>query len=200
VFRFAILAGLFVAVIAASSRLWLPWIGQWLVMSPNAHRADAIAVFGGDYNRTEEAARLYRQGMAPQVWHTGWGNTNLPSEGVIAEANQDLVQTIPAQALHLVNTDSTWQDAQAIANLARDHQVDSILVVTHDFHSRRALCSLHHHLDTTNNITIYYTPANSSPDKLDTWWQQKGSRRQIYNEYLKLGYYMLHYGVTPLGC
>jgi uncharacterized SAM-binding protein YcdF (DUF218 family) len=169
-------------------------------MSPNIHRADAIAVFGGSHERTLTAAQLYQQGMAPQVWHTGWNNDNLPQGGVTAEANQVLLETVPEHALYLVETSSTWEDAQTIARLAQEHNARSILVVTSSFHSRRALCSLHHHLGNNQHIVVYYSPVlpsiGNDESRIDTWWQQKGSRRMVYSEYRKLGYYLLNYRMT----
>jgi uncharacterized SAM-binding protein YcdF (DUF218 family) len=173
-------------------------------MPSSVHRADAIAVFGGDYERTLAAARLYQQNMAPQVWHTGWEHDNLPRDGVIAEANQTLLDTVPEHALYLVETSSTWEDAQVIARLAEEHNTRSILVVTSSFHSRRALCSLYHHLGNNQHIVVYYSPVLPSrgggESIIASWWQHTDSKRMVRSEYRKLGYYLLHYGVIPWGC
>jgi uncharacterized SAM-binding protein YcdF (DUF218 family) len=201
-FNMVILAGFLVALAGLSARWWLPWIGRWLVMPPNIHQADAIAVFGGNHARTEEAARLYRQGMAPQVWHTGWNSDKLPTDGIIAETNQEFLDTVPEHALHFMNTENTWQDAQAIARFAQKHNVHSVLVITDQQHSRRALCSLHQHLGSTSDITVYYQPVPVEANKSarEPWWQQRGSRHIVFSEYRKLGYYLLHYGLIPWGC
>jgi hypothetical protein len=188
--------------------MWLPWIGQWLMIPPNVHQADAIAVFGGEHERTQLASRLYRQGMAPQVWHTGWRSESarFPRRGIIAAANQELLDTVPEHALYLLDTENTWEDAQAIANLAREHNVRSILVVTNWFHSRRALCSLRYHMHHTDDITIYYSPVlieereRERERNIDAWWRQERIRRIVYSEYRKLAYYLLNYGVIPWGC
>jgi uncharacterized SAM-binding protein YcdF (DUF218 family) len=191
-------------IIGVGTPLWLPWIGQWLAMPPTIHRADVIAVFGGGHERTLTAAWLYQQGTAPQVWHTGWKHDNLLREGVTAEANQTLLDTVPAHALYLAETSSTWEDAQTIARLAQEHNARSILVVTSSFHSRRALCSLHHHLGNNQHVVVYYSPVLPSvggdEGSIAGWWQQEDSRRMVYSEYRKLGYYLLHYGVIPWGC
>lgn len=43
--------------------------GEWLIVQDELQKADAIVVFGGGLPfRSYEAARLYREGWAPQVW------------------------------------------------------------------------------------------------------------------------------------
>jgi uncharacterized SAM-binding protein YcdF (DUF218 family) len=185
-----------------SSHLWLPWIGQWLIIQPDIHQADAIAVFGGGHRRTKEATRLYRQGLATQVWHTGWKDVDTPTDRTTAAAYEELQNTVSDDLLQVEYTNSTWEDAQVIARLAKEHNVRSILIITDSFHSRRALCSLRRSLYYNDDIIIYYSPVPLEEHEMvvGTWWEQEYSRSLLYSEYSKLGYYMLRYGVIPLGC
>lgn len=202
-FRLLILAGLLLLLLRISASLWLPFISRGLVIPGNEHEADAIAVFGGNQARTKRALKLYRQGMAPQIWQTGWQYAD-DSSNDAATAYQELQKTVSEDARHIVSTTSTWEDAQVIARLAREHNIQRMLVVTDQLHSRRALCSLRHHLDDTSDIAISYSPVlvktSDNERALDTWWQNPRIRRQVLNEYLKLGYYLLRYGVVPWGC
>jgi uncharacterized SAM-binding protein YcdF (DUF218 family) len=201
-----LLTGVLLLLALATASIWLPWIGQWLVLPHSEQRADAIAVFGGGSDRTCLASRLYRQGMAPQVWHTGWRHDDQWLEHVIngEYPHRQFLDTVPEHARQLRETTSTWEDAQEIAQLASDQQPRSLLVITDWFHSRRALCTLRHRLHGSDAIAIYYVPVPLPEDDPTgtpaTWWQHETRRAQVLSEYLKLGYYLLRYGVVPVGC
>src|SRR5687768_17142887 len=68
-------------VILLSTDIWLPLIGGWLDMPSEIHGAQAIIVNGGNPARTLYAAELYRRGLAPELWHTGYarGRTRITS-------------------------------------------------------------------------------------------------------------------------
>lgn len=186
-----------------TASVWLAALGSWLALAPNIRPADAIAVYGGNFERTLVAARLYREDWAPQVWHTGWDpSAPLPNSTKIRDARQELLATVPQEARTLVATESTWEDAAQIARLTQERNIQSILVITDWFHSRRALCSLQAHLGEEADITVFYMPVPVQPGGRTptTWWHEDEGREIIIDEYLKIGYYALYYGVWPWGC
>src|SRR5688500_15321658 len=63
-----------VLVILLSASVWLPAIGRWLDMpaAMELRPVDAIIVNGGSLVRTLYGAELYRHGLAPELWHTGY--------------------------------------------------------------------------------------------------------------------------------
>lgn len=62
---------LVVAVLALGATLVFRGIGQWLVVQDPLESADAIAVFSGSMPyRAIEAAQIFKQGLAPEVWLT----------------------------------------------------------------------------------------------------------------------------------
>lgn len=186
------------SVVAA--RLGLPWIGHWLAQPPRVDRADAIVVLGGDSRRTLHGITLYRQGLAPEIWHTG----DCLCSGETASSAQSAAQLstergVPVEAIHLLATESTWEDGQEIARLARERQVQSILVVADWTHSRRALCVIQQQLADSGK-TVYYSP---SPDSLygpGNWWQYRQGWEAVLTELAKIGVYWIRDGVAPWRC
>jgi uncharacterized SAM-binding protein YcdF (DUF218 family) len=198
-FKIALLIGLLVGIFALfAESLWLPALGHWLAMPTNPGEADVIAVFGGGHERTLLATELYRQNMAPVIWHTGWSGIFTTTKGDIVETNKEFLNTVPENTRVLLSTNSTWEDAQAIASLAQENEVQSVLIVTDWAHSRRALCSLRRAMG-NSAVTVYYTqvPIDEGAQTPDDWWQNRNARVHITDELTKLGYYMLLYQVNP---
>lgn len=190
---------LIIVVLLATAQLWLPAIGYWLARPADVHLADAVVVFdGGNPERLQQAVILYQQGFAPELWHTGdvvWPDEPI-SDAQVA-ARRAIAQGVPAEAIHLLPTTSTWEDGQQVAALARQRHSTRILLVTDWWHSHRAVCSLRQQLD--SNVTIYFSPARSSFSP-KTWWHSATGREAVIGEVLASGYYWLRYGMVPWGC
>src|SRR5882757_3164959 len=69
---------IFLVVVLIGSMLTyfsLPLVGRWLVREDSIQKADAIAVLTGSLpSRALEAAQLYRDGYAKEIWLTHPGN------------------------------------------------------------------------------------------------------------------------------
>lgn len=178
----------------------LSWIGHWLAQPPCADRADAIVVLSGSRQRILRGISLYEQGLAPELWHTG--NVIYPwrtkSKAQFA-AEFAIERGVPAEAIHLLATTSTWEDGQEIAALAKERHMQSVLVVTDWSHSRRALCVIKQQL-ADSGIAIYYAPPTDSPYGPENWWQHKAGRVVVLRELIKIGFYWMRYGVAPWSC
>jgi uncharacterized SAM-binding protein YcdF (DUF218 family) len=175
-------------------------IGHWLAQPPRVNPADAIVVLGASNSRTLHSITLYRQGLAPEIWHTG---DCLCSGETISSAQSaaqfSIERGVPAEAIRLLATDSTWEDGQEIVALAKERQVQSILVVTDWTHSRRALCTIKKHL-AGSGIAIYYAPLTDSFYGPENWWQHRHGRVVVFKELAKIGPYWVRYGVAPWRC
>src|SRR5215471_8501385 len=85
-------------------------VGRWLVVEDPLAKARAIAVLSGRMPvRAIEAAKLYRQGYAPEVWltHTSEPGESLKAMGIPFEGGEELYSTrvlihegVPAGAIH----------------------------------------------------------------------------------------------------
>lgn len=184
-----------------TAECWLPGIGQWLSPAPQVRRVDAIVVLGGGYpRRILHGVALYQQGLAPELWHTG--NITLPGTTTShAQAAARLAQArgVPPEAIHLLTTTSTWEDGREIAALARQKNVQNILIVTDWWHSRRALCAVQQHI-AGSGINLYVDPPRDPSSTPETWWQHEAGRRAVFSEMAKLGYYWGRYGMVPWRC
>jgi uncharacterized SAM-binding protein YcdF (DUF218 family) len=176
-----------------TATLWLPMVGSWLAQPSHVGRADAIVVLGGGSLRTLLGITLYKQKVAPELWNTG----DVP--GSASPAELIIQQGVPAEVTHILPSTSTWEDAQAIADLARRRKVQSIVVVTDWYHSRRALCSIRHHL-AGSGIKISYDFPPSESYRPDNWWQSQSGRNQVLSELGKIMSYWLRYGLNPWRC
>jgi uncharacterized SAM-binding protein YcdF (DUF218 family) len=160
------------------------------------NKADVIVVLGGGPGRIQQAIALYQEKLANELWHTGdvlsFGENT--SYARIA-AQLAVEQGVPSDAIHLLATTSTWEDGQAIAALAEERQVRSILVVTDWTHSRRALSVVRAHL-AESEINVYYVPSTNSLYDPDNWWRHKLGRTEVLSELVKIGVYWWRYGVV----
>ncbi len=198
------LAGLLFLIATLSlvgARLWLSGIGHWLAQLPQVNQADVIVVLGGGGpGRTLRSITLYKQGLAPEIWHTG--DCQCSGEAISSAqsaARFSIERGIPAEAIHLLATASTWEDGQKIATLAKERQAQSILVVTDWSHSRRALCVIRRQL-AGSGIDIYYAPSANPPYGPEDWWRSKYGRVVVFRELVKIGFYWARYGMVPWRC
>lgn len=181
-------------LLSVTAVLWLPGIGHWLAQPPYVERVDAIVVLGGSSGRLLQGIRLYRQELAPELWHTG--NVTKLTQSAVPLA---IRQGVPTESIHLLPSTSTWEDGQAIVTLAKQEKVRSILVVTDWYHSRRALCVIQQQL-AGSQIRVYYDPPPAPSYGPDDWWQYKQGWCTVFRELAKISSYWWQYGVVPWHC
>ena len=190
----------FIGLILAYS-LWLPLVGSGLTSPSDPLSADAIVVLGGGSERLKTAVSLYEQGKAPEIWYTG----NYTPVGQLYPIEAQLARQaaidmgVPADAIHLLPTTSTWEDGQQIAAYARQRGVKSILLVTSWYHGRRGVCVVRHHLAGTG-IQLSFQAASNATFGPDNWWRNEEGLIAVVNEYIKFAFYWVHYGLAPWQC
>jgi uncharacterized SAM-binding protein YcdF (DUF218 family) len=184
---------------------WLPAIGSWLHQSSQPAPAEVIVVLAGDRERIVEGIALYKQGLADEIWYTGnvtFTTAPIPNESQVAR-QYAIDQGVPAEAITLLPSTSTWEDALAIRAQMDEQGVQHILLVTSWYHSRRSLCIMRHHLeleDGTHQLSWYSAPTDSYHYGPSNWWQHEHGLVQVQNEFIKFGFYWLTYGLCPLQC
>jgi uncharacterized SAM-binding protein YcdF (DUF218 family) len=198
-----------VVVALASADVWLPMIGHWLAMpaATQIRHADAVVVHGGNPARTLYGMALYHRGLAPELWHTGYAANEvwlakMVERGILPSSLRSTATsveaTVPAQAFHFLTTTSTWSDGTEIAATIRAHKLRSVIVVTDWWHSRRALCATRQQLR-GYDVDIAFAPS-PSPAGPENWWRSAEIRGNVVSELVKLGYYVVRYGMLPWGC
>src|SRR5438094_599705 len=123
-------------------------VGRWLVVEDPAAKARAIAVLsGGMPVRALEAAKLYRQGYAPEVWLTHSAEPGeslkamgIPFEGEEAYSTRVLVhEGVPAAAIHVLEPPivNTADEVKVIGAALEQRNDRSVILVTSKPHTRR---------------------------------------------------------------
>lgn len=175
-------------------------LGRWLLYPSDQRRADAIVVLGGSYpDRAEHGIALYQQGLARELWHTG----DVPPPGAkLSQADRAarmaVERGLPPDAIQLLATTSTWEDAQAIAALARERSIGRLLVVTDWTHSRRAICTIRQAAGPA--VEVNYAPPPSAAYGPGDWWLSPGGIWALRRELPAIVFYWVQYGINPFGC
>lgn len=159
----------------------------WVVDDELA-KANALVVLGGDDvagDRVRHAAALYQQGWAPRVVLSGGPLRADFSEADLMEKDA-LALGLPAANLIVVRhaAESTLEEALALRPVLAQHNVHRIIVVTSNFHTRRArrifqaVCGK----GGTQVLVSAATDVRFDPER---WWQQRSGRVWLGLEILK---------------
>jgi uncharacterized SAM-binding protein YcdF (DUF218 family) len=158
---------------------------SWIVDEPAPH-ADAIVVLGDDNfyaDRVTRAAELFRQGVAPDV--VASGRRLRPSAGVSELIEHDLVERgVPKEKIMRFthDADNTREEAGAVAKLARDHHWKTLVLVTSNYHTRRARYIFARVLPA--GITASVASARDGDFDPERWWEKRKSIKLFLHELL----------------
>jgi uncharacterized SAM-binding protein YcdF (DUF218 family) len=159
--------------------------GRFLVLN-DLEKADVIVVLAGETNRRPaRGLQLLSQNYAPKML------LDVPVSDVIydrslieiaksyvAKAPQSsLIEICPVVGL------STKGEAQDVARCLSHSAARRILLVTSDYHTRRARSIFQHQL---KGYQIFVTPAYDPQQFGATWWQQRQWAKMNFNEWLRL--------------
>ncbi len=185
---------------------WLiAWIGARLliVSAPLAH-ADAIIVLSGSRAFTERAslaADLYKAGQSSRIVLTndnqrgGWSSAEQRNPYFYESAAKELRRFgVPEAAITVIPqpVGSTCEEALLIRDYCERSQLQSILVVTSAYHSRRALRSFRRAFEGSGKMVgLMATMPGWQTPKPALWWRYRRGWPMVAGEYLKLGYYLL---------
>lgn len=170
-------------------------VGRWLVVEDPLEHARAIAVLsGGMPLRASEAAKLYREGYAPEIWltHSSEPGETLQSMG-IPFAGEDFYNTrvlihegVPAGAIRILEPPivNTADEIKVIGSaLAREKDRTAILVTT-KAHTRRARL-LWRRLASAQGRAVVRA-ASEDPFDPAHWWRSTSDALDVVREFLGL--------------
>ena len=150
-------------------------MGNYWVVEEQLEPADAIILLSDDNfsaDRAARAAELYRAGWAPRVVASG---RKLRSYAGLAELMQrDLMERgVPADAVVRFphQADNTFAEAQVLRPFVVEHGWRRILVVTSNYHTRRARYIFRHVMPESLRVRI--AGARDSEYDPDRWWQAR---------------------------
>jgi uncharacterized SAM-binding protein YcdF (DUF218 family) len=159
-------------------------LGNQLVEDDGPQKAEAIVVLGGDEfgMRIVKAAQLAQAGYAPVVLVSG------PSSLIGNEADTTIEyarrQGYPVSLFRPISNkaDSTRSETQILGEELKREGVHKILLVTSNYHTRRAARLFRKQVPWLDIRVI------AAPDKLfvpDGWWKTRGGQKQFFLEWLK---------------
>jgi len=176
--------------------------GHFVVVDQAPERADAIVVLSGSFpDRILEAVELYQGGFAPLIVVCGEpeneGSRQLRALGVsVPRAHEVNVSVavqlgVPASAIAVVDRPpgSTFTEALVILDYLAARGAKSILLVTSQFHTRRAGV-IYRHL-AGPGVRVVTRPARTGGFDPDHWWHDRMSVRRLLIEYQKLVLFQL---------
>lgn len=175
----------FVAILFFFHAQWLPWVGWYLVNSEAPQKADAIFVLGGDQfgERIVHAAELARQGFAPKVYVSG-------PAGIFDYYESDLSIEFAKRRgygdvtfVALPNTcKSTQDEAERYMPEFRRMGFQHVLVVTSNFHTRRAGRIMR---AAGAEPQIHMIAAAAREFHPEDWWQRRQDQKNLFMEWSK---------------
>ena len=183
-FLFLIFLVIFAFVIYLARYPILRLAGNFWVVDESPQASDAIVILSDDdYGavRASRAADLYRASWAPRI--VASGRTLRPYISIAELMQRDLTDRgVPATAVVRVpnRARNTLDEAGAVSEFLSAHGWKKIIVVTSNYHTRRALSILqrrqpHYH------FSIY-----AAPDPYffgERWWQTREWAKTTYSEW-----------------
>jgi uncharacterized SAM-binding protein YcdF (DUF218 family) len=177
-----------------SRPLWLTAIGSFLVQEDPLEKADVAIVLAGDGygHRLMKAVELVRLGYAKQVLVDGPFTAYGYDEAEMA-VGYAIKQGVPREILVPVSmrVRSTVAEAGAIDAELRKRGLASALVVTSNFHTRRARAVFRKY--GSPGIRYAVIAARDEDFAPENWWQSRDAQKVLFFEYAKLVAWWLGY-------
>jgi uncharacterized SAM-binding protein YcdF (DUF218 family) len=192
------------------SRHWFPYVlavtmllatvfflrvGRWLVREDRLEKAQAIVVLSGRMPiRALEAAKLYRQGYAPQVWltRTAEPGDSLEEMGIafvgdeVYNARVLEHEGVPADAIHVLAPPivNTVDEINAVGAALAHERGEKIIIVTTKAHTRRVR-TLARKL-ANGRFRAIVRAAEEDPYEPEHWWRTSSDALDVVREVLGL--------------
>src|SRR5215831_5782827 len=156
---------------------------SWVVEDP-LQKADALIVLSDDNfyaDRATRAAELFREGKAPLV--VASGRRLRPTAGIAELMEHDLVERgVPKDKIlrFAQDGDSTREDAEALAKLAKTKKWRKAIIVTSNYHTRRARYVFRHVFP--QDMEIRVAGARDGDFDPENWWEKRKSTKLFLRE------------------
>ncbi len=199
----------FTVIVCVLLGVWIivaPFLATNLIVEKPLENADAIMVLSGSAvyeERTKKAAELYKQGVAPIVIVTDdgerarWFDSDKTSPTIVELEQRELiangvmpdaVRVLPGQVA------GTDDEAKALRDEIAARPLNSVLIVTSAYHSRRALATFEKILADRNvTLGIASPPPGGDTPTPSYWWLRPRGWQTVAGEYVKIAVYWAYY-------
>jgi uncharacterized SAM-binding protein YcdF (DUF218 family) len=183
-----------VGLIATAAIIFLG-VGRWLVVEDPSNKAQAIVVLSGRMPmRAQEAARLYNEGYAPQVWLTRAVEPAASLQEMhIAYIGEDFFNSqvlmhegVPSNAIRVLEQpiNNTADEILAVAAELERERGGAVIIVTTKAHTRRVRV-LWKELSGGRGRAMVRA-ASTDTFEPDHWWRSTGDSLDVLREVLGL--------------
>ena len=189
--RRTLIGVVFLAVFLGLAPSALSALGRWLEVDDPLSSARAIVVFGGHLPfRAMEAASIYHQGWAREVWLTEGGvfaeDLALERLGIDKPPESSYSQQVlerlgvPASSIRLIAGHNV-NTADEVHTIARELSGgDRVILITSKFHARRVKVLWHKLVGNRPAAIVRYTP--DDPFQPDRWWRDAADASSVTHE------------------
>ena len=156
---------------------------SWVIEDP-LEKADVLIVLSDDNfyaDRATRAAELFREGKASLV--VASGRRLRPSAGIAELMQHDLVERgVPKDKIvrFVQDGDSTREEAEALAKLAKTKKWHKAIVVTSNYHTRRARYIFRRVFP--QDIEIRIASSRDGDFDSENWWEKRKSTKLFIRE------------------
>jgi len=157
---------------------------SWIVEDPLG-KADALVVLSDDNfyaDRATRAAELLREGKAPLI--VASGRRLRPNASIAELMEHDLIERgVPKDKIVRLpqDADSTKEEAEAVLKFAKERRWRSVIVVTSNYHTRRARYIFRRVFP--QGIAISIASARDGDFDPQHWWEKRKSTKRLTREF-----------------
>ena len=181
------------AVIGALVLLCLSRLGYWLVVADPLEPARAIVVLSGRVPfRAMEAATIYRQKWAPEVWLTK--EVRAPEDVALEKLGVHVVRGdaynrevlkrlgVPVSAIRTLEEGvwNTVDETRLVARELRANGAERVILVTSKTHSRRVRTTWSEVIGASPRAVVRY--ASEEPYNPEHWWRNTRVALEVSRE------------------
>jgi len=162
--------------------------GGWLVVEDTLEKSDAIILLSDDNfyaDRATRAAELYRQNLASTV--VASGIRLRPYAGISELMTHDLIERgVPKERIvpFPQDADNTREEAEALKSLVAQKGWKSVIIVTSNYHTRRA--SYIFRKVFPSDIKIAMASARDADFDPSNWYEHRRAVKRFEHEVLGL--------------
>jgi uncharacterized SAM-binding protein YcdF (DUF218 family) len=162
----------------------LRFAGESWIVDETLDHADAIIVLSDDNfyaDRVTRAAELMREGQAPVV--VASGRRLRPYAGIAELMQHDLIERgVPKEKIIAFpqDADNTRQEAEALRNLVLEKKWTRVLIVTSNYHTRRARYIFRHVFP--QGVELAVVSARDGDFDPEQWWTKRKSFKELTRE------------------
>ena len=177
-------------------------MARLLIIDDPLQPAEIIYILNGEVNtRPFHAARLFEQDLAPQIVIPREEDGPASEVGLYPNGTDVSVNILQEEGVSEENiivveveggVTSTYDEAIILRNYIEANNIQSVIVVTSSFHTRRSQWIFQKVL-TDANIQFQMSAAPQWKFDETDWWQEEMGMVMLANEYLKFAYYLAKY-------